>query len=158
MEKIKIQEHKRLRLVNVLAKELRGISLENLNEEIQKFINFIEISNIQTKGPLITKTIGTKVSDTGDISLDYDLYIQTVRELAYQGYVFHKEIVAENCLYAHFDGLQEEFNFVDAKMSLYIWENDLIATGEQYVVFIEDTGTMLIADVFKPLEKMNETL
>lgn len=158
MEKIKIQEHKRLRLVNVLAKELRGVSLENLNEAIQKFVNFLEVSTIQTRGPLITKTIGTKISDTGEITVDYDIYIQTVRELAYSGYVFHQEIVAENCLYAHFDGAQEDFNYVDAKMSLYIWENDLIATGEQYTVLLEDTGSLMIADVFKPLEKMNETL
>jgi hypothetical protein len=54
MEKIKIQTHKKLRLVNVLAKELRGLPLEKLDEEIQKFTNFLEVSKIQTKGPLIT--------------------------------------------------------------------------------------------------------
>lgn len=57
MEKIKIQEHKKLRLVNVLAKELRGVLLENLDEEIQKFTNFLDVTKIQTKGPLITKTL-----------------------------------------------------------------------------------------------------
>ena len=79
MEKIKIQTHKKLRLVNVLAKELRGLPLEKLDEEIQKFTNFLEVSKIQTKGPLITKTIGTQISEAGEISLDYDIYIQTVR-------------------------------------------------------------------------------
>ena len=43
MEKIKIQTHKKLRLVNVLAKELRGLPLEKLDEEIQKFTNFLEV-------------------------------------------------------------------------------------------------------------------
>ena len=158
MEKIKIQEHKKLRLVNVLAKELRGVLLENLDEEIQKFTNFLEVSKIQTKGPLITKTIGTQISEAGEISLDYDIYIQTVRELNFQGYAFYPEIVAENCLFAHFERTQEEFNFVDAKLSLYIWENDLIARGEQYMIHLEQNEKWMMTDVFKPVEKMNETL
>ena len=158
MEKIEIQEHKKLRLVNVLTKELRGVLLENLDEEIQKFTNFLDVTKIQTKGPLITKTIGTQISETGEISLDYDIYIQTVRELNFQGYAFYPEIVAENCLFAHFEGTQEEFNFVDAKLSLYIWENNLIARGEQYMIHLEQAENWLVTDVFKPLEKMNETL
>lgn len=146
MEKIKIQEHKKLRLVNVLAKELRGVLLENLDEEIQKFTNFLDVTKIQTKGPLITKTIGTQISETGEISLDYDIYIQTVRELNFQGYAFYTEIVAENCLFAHFEGTQEEFNFVDAKLSLYIWENNLIARGEQYMIHLEQAENWLVTD------------
>ena len=158
MEKIKIQTHKKLRLVNVLAKELRGLPLEKLDEEIQKFTNFLDVTKIQTKGPLITKTIGTQISETGEISLDYDIYIQTVRELNFQGYAFYPELVAENCLFAHFEGTQEEFNFVDAKLSLYIWENDLIARGEQYMIHLEQNENWMMTDVFKPVEKMNETL
>ncbi|GHU35501.1 hypothetical protein FACS1894193_08590 [Bacilli bacterium] len=158
MEKIQLAQHKKLRLVNVLAKELRGVSLDDLNDKIQKFINFLEVSKIQTKGPLITKTIGTNVSDSGDISLDYDLYVQTVREINLQGYVFHPEIIVSNCLYAHFDGSQEDFKYVDDKMSLYIWENNLIACGEQYTIYLEEGGASLVADVFKPLERIDETL
>ncbi|SKA07760.1 hypothetical protein SAMN02745116_02339 [Pilibacter termitis] len=144
--------------MNAFTKELRGLSFEHLDEEIQKFINFLEVSNIQTKGPLVTRMIGTTIHEDGEITLDYNIYVQTVRELRLDGFAFYPEVVAENCLYTHFEGTQEEFGFVENKMSLYIWENDLIELGDVFTVHLEQRENWLVADVFKPLEKMNETL
>lgn len=158
LEKIKIVEKKKLKLINVLTKELRNIELENLDEEIKKFVNFLEVTKIQTKGPLITRSMGTKVSDIGEITVDYDVMIQTIRKINFKDFTFHDVITVSNCLYTHYEGTQEEFSYAQTKMGLYIWENDLIDLGEEYTIYIENDEHWLSADVFKPMEIFNETI
>jgi len=158
LEKIKIVEKKKLKLLNVLTKELRNIELENLDEEIKKFVNFLEVTKIQTKGPLITRLMGTKISDTGEITVDYDVMIQTVRKIDFKEFAFHDAVMVSNCLYAHYEGTQEDFSYVQTKMGLYIWENNLIDLGEEYTVYLENDEHWLSADVFKPMEVFNEII
>jgi len=158
MEKVKILERKKLKLVNVLTKELRNIQLEQLDDAIKKFANFIDVSQIQTRGPLITKLNGTKISDIGEMTLDYDIMVQLVRKIELKGFVFYNTVVEPHCLYMHYEGVEEEFVYAQSKMNVHIWENDLIETGKEYNIYVENEDNKVTIDVFKPMEIFNETI
>lgn len=154
MEKIKIHDNKRLKLINVIIKELRNVSSVNLNNEIRKFINLLEVSKIQTRGPLITKTIGTRF-ENDELLFDYDIMIQLEKPTKLKKFKVLENITLDNCLYVHYEGIQEDFSYVQTKLELYIWENDLITTGEEITIHIESFDDMMIADVFRPVEKFS---
>ena len=154
MSKITILENKKLRLINVLSKELRNIQIEEINNEIQSFINYLDISQIETKGPLITKNLGTQILNNGDISFDYDIMIQTIRKQTDHGlYKFHNQIVVGNCLYAHFEGRADELSFAQGKINIHIWENDYVDLGEEYTVHLHSDEEWMEVDIFKPVER-----
>lgn len=158
MEKIKIIQGKRLKLQNVLIKSLQNVTLEEYDNEIRKFINFLEVSNIETKGPLITNLLGSVISDDGDLTFNYKIMIQLVRKLDVKGFSFKKYITVDNCLYVKYQGLQEEFSYVQSKLDLFIWENNLIDKGQEFSVHIDSDGLSMHVDVFRPMEQFNETL
>ena len=59
MAKLEVLENKKLVLKNVLKKELRGISFEDIDQQINKFANRLDILKVQTFGPLVIKFCGT---------------------------------------------------------------------------------------------------
>ena len=67
MAKLEVLENKKLVLKNVLKKELRGISFEDIDQQINKFANRLDILKVQTFGPLVIKFCGTNISEEGDI-------------------------------------------------------------------------------------------
>lgn len=140
------------RSLDLTTKELRNVSSANLNNEIRKFVNLLEVSNIQTRGPLITKTIGTHF-ENDELLFDYDIMIQLEKATKLKKFRVLESITLKNCLYVHYEGIQEDFSYVQKKLELYIWENDLIATGEEIIIHIESVDDMMIADVFRPVEK-----
>lgn len=153
MTKLQVLENKKLKLVNVYTKELRGIQIEDLEKEIQKFLNFIEISKIQTRGPFITKNIGTNIHDDGSISVDYDLMVQTVKKKPNNsGFKFYETLTVENCLYVRYEGTNDELAYAQSKLQLHIWENNLIDLGEQYMVHLTTDNSWLEVDIFMPVE------
>lgn len=58
MAKLEVLENKKLVLKNVLKKELRGISFEDIDQQINKFANRLDILKVQTFGPLVIKFCG----------------------------------------------------------------------------------------------------
>lgn len=154
MSKIQILENKKLKLANVLVKELHGIKFEEIDNEVQKFINFLEIAQIQTKGPLITKNGGLKIHDNGDVSTNYEVMVQTAYEinLLQVGFSFYDSIVIENCLFTRFEGKNEELIYAQNKLNLHLWENDLIEVGNEYMIYLSDEGELLQVDIFRPVE------
>lgn len=153
MTKLQVLENKKLKIVNVFTKELRGIQIEELDREIQKFINFLDISQIQTRGPLITKNIGTNIHGDGTISVDYDAMVQTVNKMPNNGdFKFYETITVENCLYVHFEGMNEELAYAQSKLQLHLWENNLVELGEEYMIHLSADNEWFEVDIFKPVE------
>ena len=151
MSKIEIQEGKRLKLVNVVVNSLDQIQPAELDYEINKMLTNINALDIKIKGPLITYFKGTRVSDSGEIFLDYDILLQTEELTEINGYQIKQNYKTEQCLYTHFSGEAEAFHFAQEKLGIYAWENDVITTGEEYIIYIENDGLYLTADIFRPL-------
>ncbi|WP_197080515.1 hypothetical protein [Enterococcus gallinarum] len=123
-----------------------------------KFINFIETSKIQTRGPLITCSKGTTIDSLGDISTNYSIMIQTVREQKIQGFKIEKSLKVKNCLYVRYTGTSEDFSYAQTKLDLYIWENNLIETGYIYTVHVGSETNAICADIFCPVEQFHENI
>lgn len=70
MEKLAIQNGKVLRLANVLIKKLYSITLLELDEAINQMMQFIDVTGIQTCGPLITHVKGSYVTASGEVTVD----------------------------------------------------------------------------------------
>ncbi|HFE9851869.1 TPA: hypothetical protein ACGBG5_002536 [Enterococcus faecalis] len=158
MEKIIIQENKKLKLVNVLVKELRRISADDIQNEIRRFMNFLEVAHIQIRGPLITRTIGTHIDSIEGLLIDYDIMIQTVRTFSIENYKFLNSLSFNNCLYVHYKGNQDELTYIQTKFELYVWENNLISTGEEIIVHLDTDNEKMTVDVFRPMVNFNENL
>ncbi|MCJ1977080.1 hypothetical protein [Pseudolactococcus paracarnosus] len=152
MEKITIQNGKVLKLANVLIKKLYSVTLLELDEAINQMMQFIDVTGIQTCGPLITHVKGTYVTASGEVSVDYDIMIQTIGLTHIAGYDVKETYKTGKCLYTHFDGVVDDFHFAQNKLALYAWENEILTTGEEYIVYMENDGFHLIADIFRPLK------
>lgn len=158
MSKLEVKENKKLTLKNVLKRELKNIKMEDLDIEINKFANTLQLLHIQIFGPLIIKNCGTKFHEDGSITMDYDLMVQAHDYQQYkEQFIVENKHSVGNCIYVRFDGPIEEINYAYTKLDLYIYENDLISNGEIYIVNIEENLDYSIIDIFRPVNK-NETL
>ena len=155
MAKLEVLENKKLVLKNVLKKELRGISFEDIDQQINKFANRLDILKVQTFGPLVIKFCGTNISEEGDITTDYDLLIQAHDYRQYKNqFDIVEKVDCPHCVYIHYEGNPLEINFVNSKLDLYFYENDLESTGESYTVFIHDSEEYVITDFFRPVMQL----
>lgn len=141
-----------LSLANVFIKKLYSVTLIELDEAIHKMMQFIEVTGIQICGPLITYVKGPYVTASGEVSVDYDMMIQTIELTHITGYDAKEIYKTGKCLYAHFDGVVDDFHFTQNKLALYAWENEILTTGEEYIVYIENDGFHLIGDIFRPVK------
>lgn len=158
MSKLVIHENKRLSLKKVIIHELRNIELENLEIEIEKFINYIQILKIQSYGPLITKLIGTNIHDDETLTFDYDLMVQAHDYHLLKGkFKIKEEYSCNDCIYTRFEGKSEYLSYAHSKIDLHLYENELETNGVVYTIFLSDTPDKMVVDIFKPVIR-NETL
>ncbi|MEC1522111.1 AraC family transcriptional regulator [Neobacillus niacini] len=158
MSKLAVKENKRLVLKNVIIKELRNIQMDHLDKEIEKFLNYLRVLNVQTFGPLITKSFGTNIHEDGSITFDYDVMVQA------HDYHLHKERfrvnqlhTCDNCIYVRYEGKADQLNFAHTKLDLHIFENDLETDGSIYNIYISNDPDNTIIDIFRPVMR-DETL
>lgn len=152
MAKLKVLENKKLVLKNVLKKKLRNMKIENINNEIQKFGNTLNLLKVQTFGPLVIKACGVNIGDDGALTANYDLLIQAHDYMQYKDkFVTEERHECKKCAYIHFEGSPEELNYAHTKLDLYFYENDLESNGEVYTVLVEETKDYTVVDLFKPV-------
>lgn len=152
MPKLEVKEHKKLILVKVLKKELRGVSLDSIDQEITKFSQKLDLLKVQVFGPLVIHNIGTNIHEDGTMTMDYDLIIQAHDYMQYKNeFIIEDRLVCEHCLYIHFDGRPEDLSYAHMKIDLYEYENDLVTKGEMYTVCISEGENHVVMDLFKPV-------
>lgn len=153
LQKIEIRENKKLILKKVINKSLDLIPLENLDTEINRFYNNIQALKAQVFGPLIIRNKGMKISDDGQITSDYDLYIQAHDYKQYKNqFNVLDEVVVEYCLYTRFEGKPEYIQLAFNKLEIYEYEEDIITRGDVYMVSLEDSEDYIVMDIFKPVK------
>ena len=96
MAKLEIKDNKKLVLKSVICKKLYDIKAENINQEIEKFYQHLQLLKAQIFGPLIVKSCGTTIHDDGLITTDFEFYIQAHNAQQYsniydvQDYIYFK--------------------------------------------------------------------
>lgn len=152
MAKLEVLENKKLVLKNVLVNKLRGISFEDVDKEISKFVNKLNILNVKMFGPLVIKSYGTNIHEDGTITTDYDLIVQAHDYKQYKSnYYIQEKYECPHCVYIHYEGVPEDVNYATIKLDLYFYENELESNGEMYSVYIHDSEDYIVTDFFRPV-------
>jgi hypothetical protein len=152
MNKMKIKENKKLVLKQVLIKQLKNIPLDQIDDEVNKFTNQIQLLKVQTFGPLITKTTGTNFHEDGTITMDYELMVQAHDYKQYKK-TFHtsERFECSNCVYLRYEGKPENIHFATSKLDLYFFENELVSDGSIINVHVSESPDGIVIDIFKPV-------
>ena len=152
MSKLEVKENKRLLLKKVIIFEIRNIELDKLEANIQKFINYTQVLNIQMFGPLVTRLVGSNIQKDGTVKYDYDVIIQAHDYLQYKDkFKVRSEYNCDHCIYVRYEGKPENLPFAHSKLELFMYENDLSSNGEIYNVFVSNTQEEMIVDIFRPV-------
>lgn len=155
MNKLEIKRNKKLVLKKVLKKRLRGIQIEKLDVEINRFDQQLKLLKVQTYGPLVTRNCGTLIHDDGSVSMDYELYVQAEDYQQYQKYfIVVDEIIVDNCLYLRFNDSAEYIPYAFSKLDIYIYENDIPIKNDVYTVYLNGDGEKVIVDIFRPVNSL----
>ena len=152
MSKLEIKENKKLVLKQVICKKLLGAQLDNVDNEIEKFHQHLQLLNVQLFGPLVVKNSGTKIHEDGQLTTDFELYVQAHDFRQYNKiYEVAEEISVPHCLYLRFEDSPEYLQLAYSKMELYFYENDLQTDGTTYTVYVNSTLDQMTADIFRPV-------
>lgn len=76
MAKLEVKDNKKLVLKSVICKKLHDTKVEDVDQEINKFHQHLQLLKAQIFGPLIVKSCGTTIHDDGLITTDFEFYIQ----------------------------------------------------------------------------------
>jgi len=50
----------------------------------------------------------------------------------------------------------DKLQFAISKLTLYAYENDIELTGETYIIFVNQEGNKILADVFMPAKEVKD--
>ncbi|MFN7249517.1 MAG: AraC family transcriptional regulator [Anaerobacillus sp.] len=152
MTKMEVKENKKLVLKQVLIKQLKNIQLDQIDEEVTKFTNQMQLLKVQTFGPLITKTSGTNFHEDGKITMDYELMVQAHDYKQYKK-TFHtsERFECSNCVYLRYEGAPENIHYATSKLDLYFFENELASDGSTINVHVSESTDRIVVDIFKPV-------
>lgn len=154
MAKLEIKENKTLKLTQVFCKELPALPYDDLEHEMTKFSNFIQVNNIQTRGPLVIHNKGMRITDVGEFVSDCRLMMQLQEAISSFGeYTYIPEVVVKECLYLHYEDEDMYLSMATSKLTLHMYENDYVDAGGTYQVLINNSGGKVIIDYFQPVEE-----
>ncbi|HEL2338774.1 TPA: AraC family transcriptional regulator, partial [Streptococcus suis] len=69
MSKLEVLENKKLVLKKVICKKLSSLQFEDLEQEIDRFYQHLQLLKVQMFGPLIVKNSGTILHEDGTITV-----------------------------------------------------------------------------------------
>lgn len=147
-----VKENKKLVLNNVLIKKHESIALDAIDEKLNSFTNQIKLFNVQTFGPLVTRSEGTTIHEDGTLTTDYELIVQAHDYKQYQKQFHIKDRVEfPHCIYLKFKGKVDDMHYAHSKLDLYFYENDLTANGDVVTVLINEYEDQVEVDLFRPV-------
>ena len=137
MAKLEIKDNKKLVLKSVICKKLYDIKAENINQEIEKFYQHLQLLKAQIFGPLIVKSCGTTIHHNAQqYSNIYDV---------------QDSISVPYCLYVRFEDSPEYLQYAYSKLDLHVYENDIQTDGIVYTVYVNSSPEKMVVDIFRPI-------
>lgn len=155
MSKLEVKENKKLVLKQVLVRKLNNVAMDQLDGEIRKFANYIQLLKVNTFGPLITMSSGINIHEDGTCTINYEMMVQAHDYKQYnKNLTTHERLKFSNCVYLRFQGRPEDIGYANSKLDLYFYENDLSSSGIQISVFISESPDEAVIDFFRPVAKL----
>lgn len=150
---IEIREGKKLKLHNVLTKELTEKEVNEFSRTIQVFQEHLKARAIHPMGPLITYT--TPYLEDGllrnKITLITQLSVSLHNEPKYP-LSYYDELIVSNCLFARLIGPQIYSYLANYKLQVYAFENNFKLKGSTYTVYSGNNEDNVTVDVFAEIE------
>ena len=154
-KEIIVAHNKKIELHNVIRKELRNLPKNKLEFEVQQFRSLLQNKSIETYGPLIIRILGSHISGSGNITIDCDIISQSHAYKNIRNLFISEELhICSNCIYAHYSGYKEDLHYLYKKIEVYAYEHDLIETGIEYIVYLNEDVDTIIIDYFKQVEML----
>lgn len=152
MAKLEVKDNKKLVLKSVICKKLHDTKVEDVDQEINKFHQHLQLLKAQIFGPLIVKSCGTTVHDDGAITTDFEFYIQAHNAQQYSNsYLVQDMVSVPHCLYVRFEDSPEYLQYAYSKLDLHIYENDIQTDGIVYTVYVHSSPEKMLVDIFRPI-------
>lgn len=155
MTKLEVKQNKKLVLKQVLIKQHKNIELDKFEEKLNHFTNQLQLFKVQTFGPLVTRNAGTTIHDDGNLTTDYELYIQAHDYKQYKhSFQIKERLEFPNCIYLKFKGKPEDLHYAHSKLDLYLYEEGLTSNGDVITVLVNEYPEQIEVDLFRPVASL----
>ncbi|HET0843144.1 TPA: AraC family transcriptional regulator [Streptococcus pneumoniae] len=135
MAKLEVKDNKKLVLKSVICKKLHDTKVEDVDQEINKFHQHLQLLKAQIFGPF-----------------DFEFYIQAHNAQQYSNiYDVQDSISVPYCLYVRFEDSPEYLQYAYSKLDLYVYENDIQTDGIVYTVYVNSSPEKMVVDIFRPI-------
>ena len=153
LPKLEMLENKKLVLKSVLKRELKNIQAEDFDLEVEKFERLLKQLTVQTFGPLVVKSSGVNISESGKLTTDYELMIQAHDYKQYKdSFDLIERFEVPCCAYVRYEGNVGDLHYAHSKLDLHFYENDIESIDEVYSVMVEDSENHAVVDIFRPVK------
>ena len=149
---IEIAAGKTLKLKNVLSKEIGSLENAEMQKTMHMFESYMKSKRLTPYGPVI---IRSNTAFENELLVQRNRMMIQVRETPENTdspYYFDELIRVERCIMARYRGEVASVHMAHGKISVYAFENDIRLKGETYTVFIEQSESGILADVFAEAE------
>lgn len=144
-----INYNKILKLTNVIITEFNPGMRESSGIALEQMENYIKSKGFQSLGPHIQYN-GLTENSAGEM----DIVIKLMRQTT--GFIHHAEnpykmesvIRVPNCMYIRYCGPIEKIKFAYDKLTLTAFEEDIHLKGDNYTLFLNETGAQVTVDIF----------
>lgn len=152
MTKLDVKDNKKLVLKQVICKKLQNAKVEDIDQEIDKFHQHLQLLKAQIFGPLIVKSCGTAIHDDGTITTDFEFYVQANNAQQYSNmYDIYETIAIPHCLYVRFEDSPDYLQYAYSKLEIHLYEKDIQTDGTIYTVYVDSSPEKMIVDIFRPI-------
>jgi len=124
---------------------------DSVELKIEKIRSYILSKGFKIRGPLIllTQVSGEK---NKQISIFAMFQIEEENIKINPPYQFEPIMKIGPCLYARYEGKEENVNIAQSKIRVYAFENDILLSPKVYSVFVDNDGKgKIVVDIFIPI-------
>lgn len=145
---IEIQFPRTLLLENVVTARVEIDRPTRIQEAALALTRFIRAHGAAPRGPLLQVVRADQ--ETGRNPPSVDLLRQASAPIVGDGdrYSFDASLEVSGCLLARFQGDAVHLPVAYSKLAVFSYENDVTLAGVFYVVYVEEEGSAITADIF----------
>lgn len=153
MRTIVVSKSKKLKLTNVIIKQISDKDFEQMETIIMMFDNYVRNIGAKMVGPIV-QYVSQTIDEDGNTKFDIkcmrqvDRYIEHIEE----PFDMKSIIQVKKCLYARFTGRETDLKFAYDKLRVSAYEEELKLTGNNYTIFVDGDDDHVVVDIFMEIE------
>jgi hypothetical protein len=147
--KLDVHKNKKLKLSNVLIREVLPCELGDTSKIIQQQENYLKTCGAVWVGPTIQYT-KPSLNEQNEIEITFKSLIQSSKYInnVEKPYIMESILRVCNCLYVRYIGAEEKMRFAYDKLNLFAFEEDIELKGDSYTILVSQKDGVVTADIF----------